>query len=55
MRPPQLHKVGVVSLLDKDIFPIVAAIVDVKESSKGDGWYVAWHDLFLEFYTQLQT
>ena len=32
--PPQLHEIRIISFLKVDVFAIVAAIVNVKESSK---------------------
>ena len=50
MLPPQFHEVGVVSFLGKDIFAVVAAVVDVEESSVGEGWNVGGHVLIIRLH-----
>lgn len=41
--PPQFHKIGIVSFLNKDVFAVVATIVDVIKSSVSDGWDIGGH------------
>jgi hypothetical protein len=48
--PPQFHEVGVVSFLDKDVFAVVAAIIDMKEGSVGEGWNVGGHVLIIRLH-----
>jgi hypothetical protein len=52
MLPPQLHEVGVISLLKEYVFVVIAAIVDVIKSSVSDGWNVGGHGLILTPYFQ---
>ena len=50
MLPPKFCEVIVVSFLNKDVFTVVAAIVDVKESSVGEGWNVGGHVLIIRLH-----